>query len=131
MKTLIAIAILLAASTASASAVPRARPVMVGGGGGVNVDPCPAFGEVRGLDSRGDNFLSVRAAPNVRAREVARLKSGEEVIVCDNSSDKKWWGVVYGRQGQDCRLVTAKPPRPYAGPCRSGWVSGRYLRVIG
>jgi hypothetical protein len=132
MKTLIAIAILAAAPAASAAAVPRARPVMVGGGGGgVNVDPCPAFGEVRGLNPRGDNFLSVRAAPNLGAREVGRLKSGEEVLVCDGSSDKKWWGVVYGRQGQDCRLVAAKPPRPYAGPCRSGWVSGRYLRVIG
>lgn len=129
MKTMIAIASLAAA--ASAASAQRPRPVMVGGGGS-NVDVCPASGEVRGLNPRGDNFLSVRAAPNLRAREVGRLRSGEEVIVCDNTGDKKWWGVISVRRpGQDCGLVPASRPRPYAGPCRSGWVSARYLKVIG
>lgn len=120
---------LVAASTASVAAAQLPRQVMIRAG--FDVESCPDTGEVRGLNPRGDNFLSVRAGPNVRARELDRLRQGEQVMICDRVG--QWWGVVYSRTpGADCNIVPSATRRTaYAGPCRSGWVSGRYIGIVG
>ena len=128
MKFAIAFAVLAAAA---AAAIAAPRPVLVG------ADPklgtCPNIGEVHGLNSRRDNYLSVRAGPGVRERELDRLRSGTLVLICDDAGNGAWLGVVYNRRGnEDCLIgQTDMRRRPYRGPCRSGWVSGRYVRVSG
>lgn len=85
-------------------------------------DMCSGL-RVVGLNPRGDGFLSVRSGPSTRYRKVGELYNGNYVEGCAYSNG--WHGVVYGRG--DCRTNRAGP---YRGPCRSGWVSGRYVKVV-
>jgi len=132
MKT-IAIAAILLAATAMAPAPPQPRAVMIGLDG-PDADACHAIGEVSGLNRRGDNYLSVRAAPTARARELARLGPGRRVHLCDATDDGRWAGIVYGRDArQDCGISSpVSRPQPYqaAWACRSGWVAARYITTI-
>ena|SRR5688572_20569087 len=107
----------------------RARPVIVGAD--PELDACPSTGRVSGLNPDGDNFLSVRAAPNPDARAVARVRSGQILWICDVTAGERWYGVVYSISGADrCGLNRVRRSRAYSGPCRSGWVSARYVTVI-
>jgi hypothetical protein len=81
-----------------------------------------------------DAYLAVRAAPDLNAKELERIKPGHPVIICTNITNKLWVGVLYRADGEDdesahCGLYeTRKPKRSaYNGPCRSGWVARRYL----
>jgi hypothetical protein len=123
---------LFAASVSEAPAQPAARldvPVMAGGE--EELDACGSAGRIVGLNPRGDGFLSVRSGPGGKPyREIDRLHNGNAVIVCDEQGS--WLAVVYGRSGNDaCGVGTPWPVRkPYAGPCRSGWVHSRYVRMV-
>ena len=130
MNAKLALVILaIAATTATAASAQRGRPVMIGAD--PELDACPSTGEVRGLDRRGQNYLSVRAAPSQRAHELTRIGRGQIVWICDVSAGPGWYGVVYRRgRGQSCRLGNVRRMRPYAGPCASGWVSARYVTII-
>ena len=83
---------------------------------------------VYGLDTRNDGvFLAVRAGPSRRERELDRLRNGDQVYACIRDGD--WFGIVYegaGRTGCNVR-APQRVTRPYAGPCRSGWVHERWL----
>jgi uncharacterized protein YgiM (DUF1202 family) len=126
MKYRIALGVLAAAAATAAIAAPR--PVMVANN---NDGICTVTGEVVNLSMRRDDYLSVRAGPAVRERELDRLHSGFEVMICDATANNAWYGVVYNRTGnQDCFIgQTSTQRRPYRGPCRFGWVSARYLRI--
>lgn len=120
----------------SAQAVSPARvPVMVGGYG--DLDACPSLGAIVSLRKGGDGFVAVRAAPSVQAQMLDRLGSGREMLLCADSPDDKWIGVVYpepfgGAGLEDCGLSEPSdgPPRPYDGVCRSGWVYKPYVQII-
>lgn len=107
------------------------RPVQVGLDG-PNFDACGSYGEIRGLNPDGDNFLSVRAAPTTQADELDRLTTGTGVSLCETSGN--WIGIVYdqaGVAGVDCETGSPVPDvRDYDGPCRSGWVSQRFVELI-
>ena len=107
------------------------RPVRVGLGGG-DFDGCQVYAEVSGLNPRGDNFLSVRAAPGARAAELDRLGPGRRIWLCEVEIVPGWTGIVYGPGGsRNCNVESpVQRPRAYRGPCRSGWVSNRYIRPI-
>jgi hypothetical protein len=114
---------------------PAAVPVMVGGDGGL--DACPSLGAIIPLRKGGDGFVSVRAAPSRAARELDRLASGRELMLCQTSADGQWLGVVYpdparGMSPGDCGVSTAADgqSRPYDGECRSGWVFRTFVTVI-
>lgn len=126
MKYAIGFVVLAAAATAAAAPAPR--PVLIGTDG-AGADACTGVGRVVGLNRRGDNYLSVRAAPGTAAQERDRLRFGQNLHVCDRNSDGRWLGVVYTRDPrQNCNLAApVASPRPYPGPCRSGWVSARYV----
>jgi hypothetical protein len=114
------LACLAAASGSAAVAQPAPR-----------LDACGASGRITGLNPRGDGFLSVRSGPGGKPyREIDRLHNGNAVIVCDEQGP--WLAVVYGRSpDDDCGVGTPWPVRkPYAGPCRSGWVHSRYVRMV-
>lgn len=107
------------------------RPVRVGFDG-PDFDACGSYGEVTGFDPEGDNYLSVRAAPDTSAEELDRITSGTGVSLCE--SENGWHGIVYegsGAQGTACE--TGSPVadvQNYSGPCRQGWVSSRFVEVI-
>lgn len=70
------------------------RSVMVAGNG--DLDACLSTSFVKPLKSGG--YLSVRAGPGVRSREIDRLRPGDAVWNCDSAGP--WAGVVY-RAGAD------------------------------
>jgi hypothetical protein len=130
MKSLVAIAILAGAAAASGAAA-QSLPVRIGLEG-PDTDACAGLGEVRGLNRRGDNYLSVRTGPRAHLPERDRLRTGRQVFVCQASRDGQWLGVVYSRNPrQHCNVGSpVRSPRPYSGPCRSGWVNSRYITIV-
>lgn len=96
-------------------------------GGAEDYDACPVVGEVRGLNPRGDNFLAVRAGPGARHRMLDKLHTRQLVFVCEERGG--WLGIVYGRT--DCEVNFPILMRSvYRGPCRSGWVSRKFIAEI-
>jgi hypothetical protein len=119
-----------AASVSRANPVDRVPRI---GLAGADLDACLSVGQVTGLNPRGDNYLTVRAEPRPGAPEKDRLGPGREIWLCDEAGD--WLGVVYGSDPGDgpgeCGVGTPSASvRPYAGPCRWGWVHSRYITVI-
>ncbi len=111
----------------------QSRLVMVGGGS-AEFDACGAIGEPKGLNPKGDNFLALKAAPNVASKRKAKLGPGKAFIVCEYTKDEKWVGVVVpmGKQTiDDCGLGGAiERRRAYKGPCMQGWVAAQYVKYI-
>lgn len=119
----------LAVIATAASAQPGPRPVRIGLNGS-ELDGCTPYSQITGLNPRGDNYLSVRAAPTTASRELDRLRAGRRVWICEEVSG--WAGIVYGPRGSTgCNVESPVPrPRPYRGPCRAGWVAARYVTPI-
>jgi hypothetical protein len=102
----------------------RAEPVRVGGIS--DHDACAQLGEVTGLNPNGDNYLSVRDGAGTSFAEIDRLSAGQEVHICQYKDD--FYGVVYGDHA--CGVGTPIPvAQPYKGPCKSGWVSVRFIEI--
>lgn len=116
-------------ATATATSAQGNRPVRMGLDG-ADFDACTPYSQITGLDRRGDNFVSVRAGPGARARELDRLGPGRLVWSCETVGG--WTGIVYGpRRSLGCGVERTVPrARPYRGPCRSGWISSRYITPI-
>lgn len=125
-----ALALLLSAlveALAAAQSAPAAVPVMVGGM--ADLDACGAVGKVVGLNPKGDNFLAVRSGPGTNFPKLDELREGALVTLC--AEETGWLGIVYSHDDTDCGVSTPRPERaPYRGPCRSGWVSRRYVSPI-
>ena len=118
---LVALALGALASAAHAQGV----PVMLDDQG---EDAC-GTGRVAGLNPNGDNYLAVREGPGTDDAELDRIGPGTAVSICDSSDG--WIGIVYGGDG----CVGGSPEAvtqngPYEGPCRSGWVSERYIEFL-
>jgi hypothetical protein len=117
-----------------APARPAIAPVAVRIGREPELDACPSAGKVTNLKAQGDNFVAVRAAPDVRAGEIDRLGPDAMVYICEASPDERWYGIVYapgGTLGDGCS-VTSPVARPadYRGSCRSGWASRNYVQLV-
>jgi hypothetical protein len=115
----------------TATLTPGVQPVRIGEGGPA-FRGCASVGEVVNLSPAGEAYLPVRAAPFAEADEVARLNEGARIYLCTRSLDQRWQGVVVpptGTPGADCGVTAAfASPRAYAGPCKSGWVLGGFVR---
>ena len=100
-------------------------------GGHEDCDACNSLAMVVGLDPQGDGFLAVRTRPVADSRMIDKLVNGETVQICDDRNG--WAGIVYSRSKTlDCGVSFNAPARrPYDGPCLAGWVSKRYLKIIG
>lgn len=114
---------------AAVEAMPvEAMPVEVGGD--AVLDACGSLGRVHGLKADGDGFLAVRAGPGSAYAMTDRLAENREVMMCGQRGE--WVAVVYG----DLRLgscgVGAPIARrqPYRGPCKSGWVHGKWIELM-
>lgn len=125
----LSITVLLACLLTAPANAQGMQPVEVGGD--PELDACVSVGRIVGLDPKGDNFLAVREGAGSTRREVDRLGAGDLVAICDGRGP--WLGVVYPAQGTrtDCGVSSPQPERtPYGGPCRSGWVHGRFVDVV-
>lgn len=123
--------IAMAAATIGAAPPRQDQPVLVGGT--EDLDACPSNAQVTGLNPRGDNFLTVRGRPALAGRELDRIGPALMVWACDETRDGGWTGIVYSPPGKDvdCGVGTPiKQRSPYRGPCRSGWVSSRFLVIV-
>ncbi|WP_324134644.1 hypothetical protein [Bosea sp. (in: a-proteobacteria)] len=108
---------------------------------GKKIAPGGAVAEIFGLRKGGDGFVSVRSAPSTKAAELGRLVQGERVIgvLQKDWNSASFVGVIYLPDAQAdtammeaCRLPEAPPyfDGTYTGPCRSGWVARRFVRVL-
>ncbi|MBK5265645.1 MAG: hypothetical protein JJE34_10505 [Alphaproteobacteria bacterium] len=106
-------------------------PVPIGEDG-PRFDACGGVGRVRG--SGGDDGLEVMAAPFDDTQMIGRIASGHNLFICTRSIDQKWFGVVYAGEGQEAGDCGVSSPirnrRNYAGPCKSGWVSSAFVRLV-
>ena len=111
--------------------VTEAVPVRVGEQG-PSFDACAAAGTTRRV-AAGDS-LAVRAAPFETAAETGRVPSDARFFVCSRSHDQKWFGIVWDESGTlapGCGVSGPVTPRQaYQGPCRSGWVSSAFVKLI-
>jgi hypothetical protein len=111
--------------------VPGAVPVRIGDLG-ANFAACGGAGTTRHVGS--DAKLAVRSAPFEAAPEIGSIAPGAQFFVCTRSLNQKWMGIVYqegGALAQSCGVsapVTAR--RAYAGPCKSGWVSSAFVKLV-
>jgi hypothetical protein len=121
-----ALAVLFGA-TAQAQQAKLDVPIMVGG---TELDACGSIAVVKGLDPAGDNFLSVRSGPGAGYREIDRLKTKDNVIICGEKG--VWFAAIYPWTNKnDCKVGTPWPKRaPYTGPCKSGWIHSKFVEII-
>jgi hypothetical protein len=108
---------------------------------GRKIAPGGAVAEIFGLRKGGDGFVSVRSAPSTKAAELGRLVPGERVIAVLQKgwNSRNFVGVIYFPDPkadtplmEACRLPEAPPyfDGTYTGPCRSGWIARRFVRVL-
>ncbi len=128
MRRLLLVLALLSGSTVSGAAS-NGRPVIIGPE--PDLDACLSMGEVTGLDPNGDGFLAVRSGPGSDYPLLEKLYEGQSVFICDTTAGDKWYGIVYSRRNDaDCGVGSPLAhPQPYRGPCKSGWVSARWVKV--
>jgi len=110
------------------------RPVRIGEAG-PSFAACNARATTRNRSAEEGQTLAVRAAPYEAAHETDRLPAGATFFICSRSLDQKWFGVVYDTGGtvtDRCGVSRPVPARrDYPGPCRSGWVSSAFVKLIG
>jgi hypothetical protein len=101
-------------------------------GGDEEVDACMTFAQVNNLGTGSDAFLAVKDEPNLKADRIDKILSGKRVWICEESKDGKWFGVVYPvDEKDDCGVTKSVKDRgPYLGPCKSGWISKKYVTVV-
>ena len=118
--------------TSMAVAKDSSVPVMIGEHGEVDLDACVGAGAVFGLNPKGDGFLAVRSGPAAHYKLLDRLQEGQQVFLCSSSEDELWHGVIYTSDAKvDCGVGSpVKSARAYKGPCKSGWVSTKWIKVI-
>lgn len=125
MRRYLLCAILTGMASPAIAQQPRV-PVPIHGGSN---DGTPACSTAHIYDLRpSDPYLAVRAGPSRRDRQLARLRNGDEVFACVRDGD--WFGIVFRQPDGplDCGVMREWPAsRPYAGPCRSGWVHHAYI----
>lgn len=115
-----------------AAAEPEQVPLI--GSDGPALDACAGIGRIATLDPD----LAIRERPDEYAREKDRLPSATLVWICEKGASENgedWQGIVYPtgefQKLGDCLVSRPIPAQePYAGPCRSGWVLARDLRLV-
>ena len=135
------------ASASSAQAVPDQPVILVPMiDGGRAIAPTASVAQIVGLKKGGDGFVSVRGAPSPKGNERDRLTLGHYVLAAHPFDDWKkatFISVIYvdEKGGPDgglevvCGIENPPPPaatakKVYTGPCKSGWVHKRFVKVL-
>lgn len=105
------------------------EPLLVFVGGEAGLDACASTGQVSGLKPTAGNFLALRNRPDTDGKLLQKLAVDTPLILCSQNGD--WYGVVLPQSGVDCGVSSPIALRqPYRGPCRSGWVFGKYVEGL-
>lgn len=109
----------------------QAAPEPVTYGGDDVVDACSSFGHVHNLSNTADGFLAVKEAPQIKSKRVDKIYNKQNVWVCSESKDGQWFGIVYTKDSKiDCQVTKpVKTKTTYTGPCKSGWVSSKWITI--
>ena len=111
--------------------VPGAVPVRIGELG-PSFEACGTAATTRHLTA--GQQLAVRAAPYDAAAETGQVAAGGQFFDCARSHDLRWMGIVYDEGGKLASGCGVSSPvarrRDYDGPCRSGWVSSAFVKLI-
>lgn len=105
-------------------------PVRVGLDG-PDMNACGNYAEVADLTVGDEAFATVRAAPDANATGLDRLPPGLGVSVCSNENG--FAGIVYSRESDLGSCGTGSPvpqEQDYDGPCQSGWVDAKQLKML-
>ncbi|MFN3818876.1 hypothetical protein [Blastomonas sp.] len=102
------------------------RPVMLKVDDGL--DPC-ALGVITGA---GEGAVMVFPAVDSSPDAIDFLSDGEQVWVCDSDDASETLGIVYSRDPDvDCGVGSpVSADKLYTGPCKTGWISARWVKVI-
>jgi hypothetical protein len=99
----------------------------------VLIEQYPNDAVVHDLD--GGDFLAVKSGPGLNYDRIDKLYNKSRVYVVGRRGD--WFAVVYlDESTTDCSLpsqdvsFTTFRGTPYTGPCRSGWVHRRWVKII-
>jgi hypothetical protein len=99
---------------------------------GPSLAACTAAGTTRHLE-RGET-LPVRSAPFDNSEQIGAIAARGRFFVCSRSLDQKWFGIVYDdgfALKPACGVSDPVPARrTYTGPCKSGWVSTPFVKLI-
>ncbi len=100
---------------------------------GPSFKACAADGTTRNIGP--GESLPVRSAPFDNGAQAGAIAAGGRFFICSRSLDQKWFGIVYDEQGAGlaprCRVSDPlDSARVYEGPCRSGWVSSAFVKLI-
>lgn len=99
---------------------------------GPSLAACTAAGTTRRVES--GETLPVRSAPFDNSDQFDAIPAGGRFFVCSRSLDQKWFGIVYDEGfalQPRCGVSDPVPARkPYSGPCKSGWVSSPFVKLI-
>ena len=110
---------------------PGALPVRIGESG-PSFAACGTAGTTRHLGV--GEQLPVRAAPFEAAAQAGGIAAGTRFFICSRSLDQRWMGVVYDESGTLAPGCAVSSPvanrRAYDGPCKSGWVSSAFVKLI-
>lgn len=111
--------------------VTEKMPVRIGEAG-ASFAACNAAGTTRHLTQ--SESLPVRAAPFETAAASDAIPAGTRFFICSRSHDQKWFGVVFDEGGALSSACGVSTPvtsrRPYDGPCKAGWVSSAFVKLI-
>ncbi len=123
----------------------RAQPIILrkSNVGGLDIiEHAATLAEVSGLKGGKGSFLSVRTGPDAGLREIERLTEGRMMIPIAQDNPE-WFGVVYAPAGLEtvesiaaaCRIdeaaaATLPEQSVYRGPCKSGWVNRRWVKLL-
>jgi hypothetical protein len=93
------------------------------GAGLLSITPAAAteFCDVRKTP---DGFVALRTSPNPKAKLVARMKAGDEVLGDSTVDSVKGW--IYVTWWKGGRFKTGKP-NGYDDPSGKGWVYGKFI----
>ena len=134
---MIVIAISALACGANATAAAAEQIPLIGSEGPAQ-DACIGVGTIITLDEH----LPVRERLDRYARQKDKLPRATLVWICEKGASieaggasEDWQGIVYPtgefQELGDCKVSRpVAAPEPYAGPCRSGWVPARDLRLV-
>ena len=96
-------------------------------GGYVDEDACGGWGEIRGINAKGDGFVSVRSGAGTKYKIKHKIRrNGTGVSMCDTHG--KWIGVVYGKNCGTSSPIAKR--QAYKGTCRTGWIYEKYVVLI-
>jgi len=102
-------------------------PVMVGG-----QEASEGCAGTATLSIRASTKLNLRAGPGLTYSVIAQLSADQRISICQRRDG--WVGVLVLRTStgpSDCQVSDAGPkPTSYAGPCVSGWLSAKYVRIL-